>query len=126
MTLEIDEGDNAPLTLAAAHAVVRVPRLVFKARAGQYRILLGGDGPVLPRYDLVTLRQELLAYSAVSVAPGGLQANAAFRRGIGDYFRKAPPTVLLWVTILAAIVALVALTIRAIDQTAPPERPPQA
>jgi len=124
MTLEIDEGDNAALTLASVHALVRVPRMAFKARAGRYRLLLGSPEATSPRYDLAALRREVLDYSAISVVPQTLAANAAYRRGLGDYVQKAPPTVLLWATILVAIVALVALTLRAVRQAPPTAQPP--
>ncbi len=116
LSLEIDEGDNAPLTLRGAKAVVLTPRIVFKAKGGPYRLLLGHADAQPPRYDLTTLRREVLAYSATLVEPAGLEPHVAFRRGLGDYFHKAPPAVALWVTILGAVVALVLLTLRVLKQ----------
>jgi hypothetical protein len=112
LALEIDEGDNAALTLSGARAVVRVPRVTFKAPAGEYRLLLGNDEARAPRYDLDALRREVLAWSAVPASAGALADNPAFRRRAADYFRSAPPTFVMWATLAAAVVALLLLTVR--------------
>ncbi|HEX6738063.1 MAG TPA: DUF3999 family protein, partial [Vicinamibacteria bacterium] len=91
LTLEIDEGDNAPLALQSAHALVRAPRLTFKAAPGAYRVLLGNREADAPRYDLASLRQEVLSYSAVETAAAPREPNPAYRRFAGDYFSDAPP-----------------------------------
>jgi hypothetical protein len=122
LTLEVDEGDNAPLSLQAVHAVVRVPRVTFKAAPGEYRLLLGNREAAPPQYDLATLRQEVLSYSAVDAQAAAREANPLYRRFGGDYFTDAPPTLLLWGTLLAAVIALLFLTTRVLRQ--PPASPP--
>jgi hypothetical protein len=112
LVLEIDEGDNAPLDIRAVRAVVKVPRLAFKARPGAYRLLLGNDDVAAPRYDLAALRQEVLAYSAVPAPAGPLEANARYRRSGRDYLTGAPKTLVLWGTLLASVVGLLLLTLR--------------
>jgi hypothetical protein len=114
LTLQVDEGDNAPLTLTAARAVVRVPRITFKSGSGGYQLLLGNRDATVPRYDLASLRQEVLAYSALAASASSAEANPAFRRFVGDYWSDAPPTLLLWGTLLLAVVALLLLTARVI------------
>jgi hypothetical protein len=121
LTLEIDEGDNAPLSLQAARAVVRVPRVTFKAAPGVYRLLLGNREAGPPRYDLASLRQEVLSYSALDAPAAAREANPLYRRFAGDYFSDAPPTLLLWGTLLAAVAALLFLTARVLRQ--PPSAP---
>jgi hypothetical protein len=116
--LEIGEGDNVPLTLAQAQAVVRVPRLAFKAAPGTYRILLGNPSASAPRYDIASLRQEILSYSALPLQAGASAPNPAFRRRAADYFKNAPPTLLLWGTLLLAVAALLFLTARILRQPA--------
>jgi hypothetical protein len=118
LTLEVEEGDNAPLTLTAARAFVNVPRIAFKAAPGPYRLLLGNAAAQAPRYDIASLRQEVLSYSALPVTPGAVERNPAFRRRAGDYFKNAPPTVILWGALLAAVVVLVLLTARLVKQPA--------
>jgi hypothetical protein len=112
LRLVIDEGDNAPLQIATVRAVVPVPRVVFKATAGRYRILFGNEAAAAPRYDLETLRHEVLAYSALPAQPGSLEANERFRRTMSDYLRTPPATLVLWGTLLAAVVGLAGLTAR--------------
>jgi hypothetical protein len=117
LTLEIDEGDNAPLTLTGARGFVNVPRIAFKAGPGGYRLLLGNADAQPPRYDIASLRQEVLAYSALPVKPGPAERNPAFRRRAGDYFKNAPPTVILWGALLVAVVVLLLLTARIVKQS---------
>jgi hypothetical protein len=118
LTLEIEEGDNAPLTLTGARGFVNVPRIAFKAAPGAYRLLLGNTDARPPRYDIASLRQEVLSYSALPVKPGGLERNPAFRRRAADYFKDAPPTVILWGALLAAVIVLVLLTARIVKHSA--------
>jgi hypothetical protein len=120
MTLEIHEGDNQPLTLLEAAGVVRVPRLAFKAAPAAYRVLLGNRDATPPRYDIASLRQEILAYSALGTQAGAAEANPSFRRMASDYFKDAPPTVLLWATLVAAVLGLLFLTVRILKQPAAP------
>jgi hypothetical protein len=122
--LEIEEGDNAPLTLTGAKVAVAVPRVVFKLKPaeGGYRLLIGNAKALPPRYDIQSLRQELLAHSATPVRDGDigpLEVNAAYRRGAADYFQTAPPTVALWGVLLVAVVGLLVLTVRLLKKTSP-------
>jgi hypothetical protein len=112
LLLEIDNGDNTPLGPPRAQGVVQVPRVAFKAGPGTYRLLLGSEGAGPPRYDIVTLRQEILAYSAIVVQAGPAEPNPSFRRRAADYFRNAPPTLLLWGTLFGAVAILILLTLR--------------
>jgi hypothetical protein len=121
--LDINEGDNVPLTLLQCRGVVRVPRLAFKASPGSYRILLGNGGAGGPRYDIATLRHEILAYSALPLQAAGSVPNPAFRRRARDYLQDAPPALVLWGTLLAAVAALLFLTARILRQPADPTAP---
>ena len=98
--------------MAGATGRVSLPRLVFKADVGSYRLLLGNPEATAPRYDLLSLRQEVLAYSARSVEASPLEPNPAFRRSAADYFRATPPTALLWGALVVAVAALLFLTAR--------------
>jgi len=112
MVLEIEEGDNAPLTLSAVEAAVPVPRVALKAGPGPLRLLLGNAEAAAPRYDIDALRREVLSYSAEPLQAGGLEPNPAFRRRARDYLRDAPPTLVLWGVLAAAVAALLFLTAR--------------
>ena len=121
MTLEIDDGDNAPLSFERVDAVVAVPRVVFKAGPGSYRMLLGNREVGAPRYDLAALRRELLAYSAVPVEASALAPNAAFRRSLGEHFKNTPTTLVMWVVLIVGVVALLGLVARVVRE--PPQPP---
>jgi hypothetical protein len=121
LLLEIDEGDNAPLGVTAARALVSVPRIAFKGRSGAHRLLLGNSEAAPPRYDIAGLRREVLSYSATPVELGPGRDNPAFRRSAADYFKQAPPAVLLWGSLIGAVVGLVLVTLRVLKQAAAPE-----
>ena len=112
LTLEIDDGDNAPLDLQTAVAVVRVPRIVFKAAPGNLRLLLANRSAEAPRYDIAGLRAELLAYSALTAPKGILTENKRARPSFFDDLGGTPRSGLVWAAIIAALVALIALTLK--------------
>jgi hypothetical protein len=124
LQLEVRDGDNAALTLSKAEAVVWVPRLTFKATAGTYRLLFGNREATTPTYDLASLRQDVLAYSATPIDAKALQplaANADYARGAGDLVQGLARGPVLWGLLGVSIVALIWLT-RVILKT-PPSRP---
>lgn len=114
--LEIDEGDNAPLTVESVQGESLVPRLAFKAPPGSYRLLLGNAEAEAPRYDLAVLRSEVLSYDADPLALAERVANPAFRRRPADLVRgdggEGRATLLLWGAIGAAVLVLLALTLK--------------
>ncbi len=125
LTVEITDGDNAPLTLRTATGLAAVPRLTFKAGPGEYRLLFGNDRVPPPSYELGLLREEVLAYSALPIAPADLQpsvANPEHTRALAEMMRQAPPTVVLWSALGLAVVVLLALT-RRILAAGPPQPP---
>lgn len=114
MRLEVDDGDNAALDIRSAHAIVRVPRIVFKAAPGSLRLLLGNRAATAPRYDIAGLRGELLAYSAITARAGDMTENRNARRDWRGLLDAAPGSALVWGAILLALVVLVGLTVRTI------------
>jgi hypothetical protein len=114
LSLEVDDGDNAPLEVRSATAIIRVPRVVFKSAPGELRLLLGNAGVDAPRYDLAGLRGELLAYSAVRANALALTENKGAKRGWFPSLQGAPRGALVWGAIIAALVVLLALTLRTI------------
>jgi hypothetical protein len=116
LVLEVEEGDNAPLPLRRAAGIVRVPRVVFKASAGRYRLLFGNPDAAPPRYDLAALRREVLSYSAMGVEAGDTEDNAAQRRSAWTRLGRQPPGLLLWTALVVAVVALLLLTARILRQ----------
>jgi hypothetical protein len=120
LILEIRDGDNAPLSVTGATGRVPLPRLLFKADVGSYRLLLGNPEAAAPRYDLLSLRREVLAYSARPVEASPVEPNPAFRRSAAGYFRDTPPTALLWGALVVAVGALLFVTARMLRPPAPP------
>jgi len=116
LEVEIENGDNVPLTLSSAEGVVRVPRLTFQAGPGSYRLLLGNADAAAPRYDLASLRREVLAFSAVAAPLGASRTNPAARGFAGEFLQDTPPTLLLWGTLLATVGALLWVTMRVLRQ----------
>jgi len=111
--LEVDNGDNSPLTLQRADGVVWVPRLTFKAAGGEYRLLFGNPEATAPTYDLADLRQDVLAYSAIPIDGSALQSpapNADYARGARDVLSSLERGPLLWTALAFSIVALLWLT----------------
>jgi hypothetical protein len=120
LILEIENGDNAPLTLQQAQGVAPVPRVTFKAAPGEYRMLVGNRDAEPPSYEIGALAREVLAYSAVPLSvddPQGPGANPAYERGVADAIREAPPTMVLWGALGVAVVALLGLTRRILKRT---------
>jgi hypothetical protein len=112
LTLEVDDGDNAPLEITGGAAFVRVPRVVFKSAPGNLRLLLGNRSADSPRYDIAGLRSELLAYSAIAAHAGALGENKGAKRALFSDFETAPRGALVWGAIIVAIIALIALTLK--------------
>ncbi|HWR96992.1 MAG TPA: hypothetical protein VN317_01075, partial [Candidatus Methanoperedens sp.] len=80
LVIELDDGDNPPLTLQECTIGWRTSRLLFKqpgARA--VSLLYGNPGVGPPRYDLTLLADELLAAdaAAATLAPDGGRARDA-------------------------------------------------
>jgi hypothetical protein len=123
VVIEISDGDNAPLTPKTADAVVRVPRVTFKATKGTYRLLLGNPDAEAPTYDLAALRQDLLAYSALpldATALRPLAPNDAYARGAGDVVRSYSTGPALWAVLGVSIAVLLWLVYRILKQPAAP------
>lgn len=116
LILEIDDGDNAPLTIRRVFGLGRLPRIAFKLgpAVGLCRIFLGNPEVEAPRYDIEALRQQVLDYSAVPAPVGPLQANLAYRPRAGDFVRSAPPALILWSTLILSVLAMLLLTARLI------------
>ena len=115
LVVEIENGDNAPLTVRSAAGIATVPRLTFKAGPGEYRLLLGNATADAPSYEIDALRRDVLDYSAVPVPTGWLAATAPNpdrERSVADVVRETPPTVILWSALGVAIVVLLLLTRR--------------
>jgi hypothetical protein len=113
LTLEIVDGDDAPLSFEAVEGRSTAPDLYLAAPAGGYDLLLGDPEASPPLYELERVRSAILAVPAGEVAAGGIEANPAFRAASrlagGEAWQKA----LLWTVLALAVVVLAVLTLRA-------------
>ncbi len=112
LILEIEDGDDAPLAFRSVQARAVVPALYLTAPAGEYRLLLGVPEYDAARYELERVRDVVLAVRAAEVEAGALQDNPDFSlaaRLEGSGLRQS---VLLWATLIVAVVVLGAYTLR--------------
>ncbi len=99
LVLEIENGDNAPLTVQSATGLVPVPRLTFKAGRASTACSSATPRPTRRRTSSTRCVSDVLDYSAVPVPATWLDATAPDRRAVAtraDVLREPPATVLLW------------------------------
>ena len=112
LRLIVEDGDDAPLPIPSAQARVVLPDVYLTVPPGRYDLLLGSPDQEAPRYELERVRDVVLAVNATPVVAGELEANREFslraRLAGGGLHR----TVLLWATLIVAVVVLAVLTLR--------------
>ena len=94
-----------------------------KTELGAATAVLGEVGPLIHLDELGALRHEVLAYAAVPLeleAAAGEANNPEYRRELADYVQDAPPRLILWSTLGAAVIALLFVTWRIVGRTSPP------
>jgi hypothetical protein len=122
LRLEVEDGDDAPLSFHRAQARVRLPEIFLVAPGGHYQLLLGNPDVGAPRYELERVRDVVLAVSSSPATPGELEANPAFsmaarlRSSEGGLFRTA----VVWGVLILAVVVLGALTLRVVRHESSP------
>lgn len=125
LRLEIDNGDNSPLSLSRAIGLLALPRLAAKLDGStRYRLLLSAPSVEAPRYDIETLRRELFDYAAVRAGFGPLSPNPQYRARASDFLQdpsSTSATFVLWGVLIVAMLSLVGLTLRLLRR--PPENP---
>jgi hypothetical protein len=110
LALLVEDGDEAPLPIAAAHASAPLAELRLVAPAGNYTLLAGDPDAEAPRYEIANLRDRVLAARAVDCTPAALVPNPTCRPLAGT--RGGFEQLALWGAMGLAVVALVALTLR--------------
>lgn len=112
LVLEVEDGSDAPLAIAAAAGRAPLPELYFTAPAGEYALLLGNPDAEAPRYELARVRDVVLAVSAGEAAAGPIQENPAYRPGARWLTGSGLQRTLLWAALLLAVAGLAVLTLR--------------
>ncbi|BDG05336.1 DUF3999 family protein [Anaeromyxobacter oryzae] len=117
LVLAVDDGDNAPLPLAAARLLVPAYRLRFFHPGPELALVHGAPDLAPPRYDLALLAPRLRAAPAREVALGPAPARLA-GRAPGAAGRTA-----FWVVLGIAVSGLLALVGRLVVKSGPPAAP---
>lgn len=112
LVLEIEDGDDAPLTLSRVEGRFPLPRLFFPVPEGSYALLLGNPGAGTPRYELTRARDVVLAVAAEPAEAGPLAQNPEYRAAARWLTGQGVQRVLLWVALGVAVLVLALLTLR--------------
>ena len=117
LVVSVAEGDNAPLPLTGLQLLLPDYRLRFYRTSGPLTLLYGRERIAAPRYDLALLAPRLLAAPATEIAAGPESAGPV---------TTITPTVVFWVALAIAVVALVVLLARLLrpDRTSAAPPPP--
>jgi len=108
LSLEIEDGDDAPLSLVAATALVPEVELFVAAPEGRYWLMSGAD-MAPPRYELERARGMLLSLPRAELVVGTLEDNPAYAPA-----DDGRPPLLLWAVLCLAVAVLGWLTLRAV------------
>jgi hypothetical protein len=100
---------------------VPVPDVYVAAPAGDYAMLLGGEGVDAPAYEVTRARHLILAVTPADAYPRALEPNP-------DHVPPRAPLHLqdwvLWLVLLLSVLVLTLLTVRALrSETGPDEDP---
>ncbi|MCB1058523.1 MAG: DUF3999 family protein [Acidobacteria bacterium] len=112
LALEIEDGDDAPLSFDRVGAKVPLPVLSFAAPAGDYALLVGAEDETAPRYELERARDLVLSVTAGDATVGELEANSGYSAAAGLGRGSGLRRVALWSVLGLAVVMLVLLNLK--------------
>lgn len=112
LALVVDDGDEAPLPLSVARASLPLAELRLLAPPGAYTLLVGDPEAGPPRYEIVRLRDRIVAAEAPPCVAGALVPSRRHAAGLPREGRRALEQVALWGVLGLAVVALAGLTLR--------------
>jgi hypothetical protein len=112
LILRIDDGDDAALPLRAVEARCPVPDIFVAAPAGSYALLAGDADAVAPRYELESVRDVVLAVGAEEIRPQPIEKNPGYKLSSRFTQGQGPGRAVLWTALIAAVVVLLAVTLR--------------
>jgi hypothetical protein len=113
MTLVIDDGDDAPLTIQRGWAEIPTAALLVAAPAGEYALLLGDPEASAPRYELVSVRDVVMAMTASPIDAKAMVKNPGFSTTARVASSDLPKQALVWTVLVGAVALLGILTLRA-------------
>jgi hypothetical protein len=104
----VDEGDNAPLPITNARALLPAYRLrLFRAADASLRVAYGRSDLSRPQYDLALLSPQLLGSPATDVTLDAEQSSAA----PSSTAALVSPRI-FWVAMTIAVIVLIGLIAR--------------
>jgi hypothetical protein len=110
----VDEGDNAPLPITNARALLPAYRLrLFRAADASLRVAYGRSDLSRPQYDLALLAPQLLGSPAADAA---LDAEPPSNAPSSAVSLVSPR--LFWIAMVIAVVGLVGLIARLLRKAA--------
>lgn len=105
LIVEVDDGDNAPIAVAAARVLLPSWRLRFLHPGPALRLLYDAPGTEAPRYDLALLAPQLRAAPAAEVALGPAPAARAA-------WLEWRPATAAWAALVLGVLVLAVLLAR--------------
>jgi len=116
LELEIEDGDDSPLSIRRAEARSSAPDVYMAAAAGEYDLLLGYPDADPPHYELERIRSTILAVPASEIVIGALEANPTYSAASRLSGAVGLQKLLLWAALGLAVIVLVIVTMRAARQ----------
>ena len=116
--LEVENGDNAPLTLGEFSAWHSTSRLLFKAGASPLHLYYGHGDVGVPSYDLQLIAGRLLA---AEKAKASLGAEEVLRKATwAETERTGGGGTILWIALGGVVAVLLVVLARLLPKPEPP------
>ncbi|MCU0677596.1 MAG: DUF3999 domain-containing protein [Myxococcota bacterium] len=120
LELEIEDGDDRPLTLRDARAEIATRTVFLAAPDGSYRVVVGNAEAEAPRYELEDAIDLVLAVRSVVAELGEVRDNPAHEPP-AFWKRVDVTTFLVWGVLIFAVLVLGVVTLRLVRSGAEPE-----
>lgn len=114
--LVVVDGDEAPIDLRGARAVIPLPDLYVVAPAGSYTLFVGQATASAPRYELSQARELVFSVSTAAIEASPLEANPGYKEPEPKGRRES---FVLWAVLVLAVLTLGALTLRLANREGP-------
>jgi hypothetical protein len=112
LSLLVEDGDEAPLTLTEVTVHLDVHDLLVTAPAGTYELVVGDPLAEAPTYDLSRVSEDVLSNVAIATATlGEVHANPAFHEPT-FLERSGWQSLVLWAVLIVSVLVLLVLTLR--------------
>jgi hypothetical protein len=125
LTIEVTDGNNAPLSIQQIDVRIPVPVVTFVAKRGEHRVLLGNPKDKAPSYDLARMTALLRDTAADEIKAGALFENPRYNARARFLSGERKDNLLLWLVLGAAVLVLVGFTLR-LARTTPEAKPADA